>query len=352
MHGKYLRIITAFFGSTWAIMPEKLDAMAAFLKFAAQGGKYSAEEVAERIAPKAAAQSVPTDKPTNIAVIPISGIIAQKASAVDDISGPGGTSTEKVSRMFRSAMNDSTVKGIIFDIDSPGGTVYGVEELASEIVKARGTKPIVSMINSLAASAAYWIASAADEICITPSGEAGSIGVYSQHVDISKFLESSGQKVSLISAGEFKVEGNPFEPLSEEAMKYIQSRVDDYYTSFTQAVARGRGVPVAKVRSDFGKGRVFGADEALKSGMVDRIATFDQTVQRLAGRRSGAQAEDLTAGSLALKEAAETIKAVYAGVAPLVVVTPKTAATLEASGEDAEKRNAARAAERRRLELS
>lgn len=332
MHGKYLRIITAFFGSTWAIMPEKLDAMAAFLKFAAQGGKLSAEEVADRIAPKTAAQSVPAAKLTNIAVIPIQGVIAQKASMVDDISGPGGCSTERVASSFRAAINDSTVKGIIFDIDSPGGTVYGVEELASLIMSSRGTKPIVSMINSLCASAAMWIASAADEIVITPSGEAGSIGVYSQHVDISKFLESSGQKVSLISAGEFKVEGNPFEPLSEEAMKYIQSRVDDYYASFTQAVAKGRGVPVAKVRSDFGKGRVFGADEALKSGMVDRIATFDETVRRMAGRRTGAQADDL---------APEIVAEVPAESAP----------TAAESGEEAERRRIARASERRRLEL-
>lgn len=346
MHGKYLRIITAFFGSTWAIQPEKLDAMAAFLKFAAQGNKHSAEEVAERIAPKAVAQQIPADKPSNIAVISISGIIAQKASNVDDISGPGGTSTERVAKSFRAALNDSSVKAIIFDIDSPGGTVYGVQELASEIVKSRGAKPIVSMVNSLAASAAYWLASAADEIVITPSGEAGSIGVYSQHVDISKWLESTGQKVTLISAGEFKVEGNPFEPISEEAMKYIQSRVDDYYTSFTQAVAKGRGVPVAKVRSDFGKGRVFGADEALKSGMVDRIATFDETVSRLAGRRSGTKAEDaavtINANDM---DAGERIVALNdAGISA-------KAEELPSDEPGSKKRDAARANERRRLEI-
>lgn len=303
MHTKYIRIINAFFGSYWAIQSEKLEAMATFLRFAARGGKYSAEEVAERIGtransngllqfePSAATmQSTGADKPSNIAVIPITGIIAQKASNVDDISGPGGTSTERASKSFRAAMNDATVKAVILHFDTPGGTVYGVDEFATEIYKARGQKPIVAMVDSLAASAGYYLAASADEIVITPGGEAGSIGVYSQHTDISKWLEDVGEKITLIHAGEFKVEGNPFEPLTEEGRTFLQGRVDEYYGMFVKSVARGRGISTAKVKSDFGQGRVLGANDALKVGMVDRIATFEQTVQRLIGRR-GAQAE-------------------------------------------------------------
>src|SRR5688572_29452608 len=103
---KYLRIVTAFFGAQWAIMPEKLDAMSAFLRFAAKGGKYSAEEVAERIGTRAATGEGPSKGPAIIAVIPIQGIIDQKAARVDDISGPGGTSTERTAKMFRAALND------------------------------------------------------------------------------------------------------------------------------------------------------------------------------------------------------------------------------------------------------
>lgn len=336
MNSKYLRIINAFFGATWAIMPEKLDAMSAFLKFAANGGKYSPEEVAEQIGPKAAGGRQSGSQASTIAVIPIQGIIDQKAARVDDISGPGGTSTEQTAKSLRSALADQTVKAIILDIDSPGGTVYGVDELATEIYKSRGSKPIVSMVNSLCASAAYWLASSADEIVITPSGEAGSIGVYSQHVDVSKFLEAAGQKVTLISAGEFKVEGNPFEPMTDEARAYVQTRVDDYYGAFTKAVARGRGVGVAKVRSDFGKGRVFGADDAMKSGMVDRIATFDDTVQRLAGRRGTGPSQ--SASNEIVLQATEA--------AP--VADPEQ----PASDDEAQARRRRRAMERRQLELS
>ena len=283
---KYLRIITAFFGAPWAIMPDKLNAMAAFLQFAARGGKYSMDEVFEQIGPKAASPQANGDRVSTIVVIPIQGIIDQKAARVDDISGPGGTSTERLAKSFRSALSDETVKAIVFDIDSPGGTVYGVEELATEIYKSRGKKPIVAMVNSLAASAAYWLASSADEIVITPGGEAGSIGVYMMHSDISKWLEDQGEKITFIQAGEFKTEGNPYEPLTDEAQKYLQTRVDDYYGMFTKAVARNRNTTAAKVKSDFGKGRVFGADEAVASGMVDRIATFEQTIQRLAKSKS------------------------------------------------------------------
>ena len=286
MNMKYRRIIQAAFGSYWAIIPEKLEAIVAFLELQAKGTKFSPEEIRARIGAKAPAAasgngSGSGNQPT-VAVIPVYGIISQRASMMDDISGPGGTSTERVAREFRARLNDPNIKAIILDIDSPGGTVYGVEELAEEIFKARGGKPIVAVCNSLAASAAYWIASAADEIVVTPSGEVGSIGVYACHTDISKLMETEGVKTTLISAGEFKVEGNPYEPLSAEGKDYIQQRIDDYFGAFTKSVARGRGVPVAQVKSEFGKGRVVGADQAVKNGMADRVATLDETIVRMA----------------------------------------------------------------------
>jgi signal peptide peptidase SppA len=144
----------------------------------------------------------------------------------------------------------------------------------------------VAIANSLAASAAYWIASAASEFHVTPSGEAGSIGVFAEHTDISKWLDKEGINPTLIHAGEFKTEGNQYEPLTDQAAAYIQSRVDDYYTMFVKAVAKYRGVSETKVRNDFGKGRVFGAEQAVASGMADKISTFDQVLTKLTGSKS------------------------------------------------------------------
>jgi signal peptide peptidase SppA len=176
-------------------------------------------------------------------------------------------------------MADDTVAQVLLDIDSPGGSVYGVQELAAEIAGAR--KPVVAVANSLAASAAYWIGSAASEFHITPGGEVGSIGVWSAHQDISQALAEAGVKVTLISAGEFKVEGNPYEPLTADALAFMQSRIDDYYAAFTKGVAKGRKVGIDAVRSDMGKGRCFGADQALSARMVDSVSTFDEVVSRM-----------------------------------------------------------------------
>src|SRR5690606_12609791 len=108
---------------------------------------------------------------------------------------------------------------IVLDVDSPGGGVYGVAEFAEEIYKARGQKRIVAVANSMAASAAYWIATAADELVVTPGGEVGSIGVYMLHEDWSGAYEKAGIKPTVIKFGENKAEGIDVEPLSESAQE-------------------------------------------------------------------------------------------------------------------------------------
>ena len=216
-----------------------------------------------------------------IAVIPIYGVITQRGNMVDDVSGPGMVSTQIVTQMLRQAVADDAVSQILLDIDSPGGSVYGVSELGDAILSARAQKPVVAIANSLAASAAYWIGSQAGEFYVTAGGEVGSIGVWQAHQDYSKAMDEAGVKTTLISAGKFKVEGNPYAPLDEEAQGFMQSRVDDYYAAFTKAVAKGRGVPITEVRDGMGQGRVLGADAALAQNMVDGIASFDQVLSKM-----------------------------------------------------------------------
>ena len=115
----------------------------------------------------------------------------------------------------------------------------------------------------------------------------GSIGVWQAHFDYSKALEEEGVKTTLISAGKFKVEGNPYVPLDPEAQAFMQSRVDDYYNAFIQAVAVGRGVTVDVVRNGMGEGRVLGADAALAQRMVDGIASFDDVLARMQAKVTG-----------------------------------------------------------------
>ena len=284
-------LLSEFLTTPWALMPERLQTMAGVLTRWSAGEPPTDETMfqiqSERVLRDTRKQMAAANAGSGIAVLPLYGVVTQRGNMVDDISGPGSTSTQQFTSALRQVLADDTVGQILIDIDSPGGSVYGVAELASEIVKARAQKPVVAVANSLAASAAYWIGCSASEFYVTPGGEVGSIGVWQAHFDYSKALEEEGVKTTLISAGKFKVEGNPYVPLDPEAQAFMQSRVDDYYNAFIQAVAVGRGVTVDVVRNGLGEGRVLGADAALAQRMVDGIASFDDVLARMQAKVTG-----------------------------------------------------------------
>lgn len=274
------RVLTAFYSSPWAIIPDRLPVIRAVLHRWASGEKLTRDEIEAAVgdAPQVAANRRAQSSPRGIGVIPVLGVVAQRTAG--DISS-AGTATDTVQRMFRSMMNDSSIDAIVLDIDSPGGSVYGVQELASTIFEARGRKKVIAHANSLAASAAYWIGAAADEFVVTPGGEVGSIGVVAAHEDHSLQLANEGVDVTLISAGKYKVEGHPFGPLDDEARAAIQSSVNDYYDAFVGAIAKYRGVNASDVRNGFGEGRTVHANDAVKENMADRVESFDATIDRL-----------------------------------------------------------------------
>ena len=278
-------LVAEFLATPWALMPERLSALATVISRWTQGAPASDAAMfqvqTDRVLRDTRRQTSAAISGGGIAVIPIYGVITQRGNMVDDVSGPGMVSTQIVTQMLRQAVADDAVSQILLDIDSPGGSVYGVSELGDAILSARAQKPVVAIANSLAASAAYWIGSQASEFYVTSGGEVGSIGVWQAHQDYSKAMDEAGVKTTLISAGKFKVEGNPYAPLDEEAQGFMQSRVDDYYASFTKAVAKGRGVPITQVRDGMGQGRVLGADAALAQNMVDGIASFDQVLSKM-----------------------------------------------------------------------
>ena len=284
-------LLSEFLTTPWALMPERLQAMAGVLTRWSAGEPPTDEAMfqiqSERVLRDTRKQMAAANAGSGIAVLPLYGVVTQRGNMVEDISGPGSTSTQQFTSALRQVLADDTVGQILIDIDSPGGSVYGVAELASEIVKARAQKPVVAVANSLAASAAYWIGCSASEFYVTPGGEVGSIGVWQAHFDYSKALEEEGVKTTLVSAGKFKVEGNPYVPLDPKAQAFMQSRVDDYYNAFIQAVAVGRGVSVDDVRNGMGEGRVLGADAALVQRMVDGIASFDDVLARMQAKVTG-----------------------------------------------------------------
>lgn len=282
---KHSRLIAEFATTPWALHPATLSKFVGVLRNWQAGVAPSAETMAgiqqDKKARTAKRNAAASAAGGSIAVIPLYGVMTQRGNMADDISGPGSCSTEQFSKSLRAALADSSVAKILIDIDSPGGSVYGTAELADEIYQARSQKPIIGIANSLCASAAYWIGAQCSELYCTTGGEVGSIGVYTAHTDMSQALANDGLDITLVSAGKFKTEGNPYGPLDEEAQAAIQQSVDNYYAMFTKAVSRSRGVGIAQVRNGMGQGRCLSASKALAEKMIDGIATFDQLVGRM-----------------------------------------------------------------------
>lgn len=282
---KYAHIVNYVSSSAWAILPEKMAELLSVLAFRAAGHTFSAEEIRARIGD-------PADSPTadtrgGVTVIPLRGVIAHRMGTLDESSG--GMSAERFTRMIQSATADDSVGTIVLDVDSPGGTVAGLVEAADAVFEARKKKRVMAVANATMASAAYWIASQASEIVAIPSAldmSIGSIGVFTVHQDLSAALEREGIKVTLIKSGEHKAEGNPFEPLSNDVRAQLQASVDAAKDTFVKTVARGRDISPADVVSRYGDGRAFNAKDALKAGIIDRIATFDEVLGRAASRRT------------------------------------------------------------------
>jgi signal peptide peptidase SppA len=273
----YPHIIMACAGEIFALQHEKLEQIVAFLMVKAKGGTIDAEDLA-RVTQRQEREVAQSSG--DIAVIPVYGVLAQRMNMMMEFSG--GTSMQQLGGIFRAAINDSNIKAIVFDHNSPGGTAAGTEELATEIMQSRGVKPIIAQINSLSASGSYWLASAADEIVVTPGGEGGSIGVYRVHDDLTKMLENEGIKRDIIRSAQspFKIEDSGYEPLSPGARDHLQARVDQTYDRMIRSIAAARSKTLTTVREGFGQGRVFGAEELLSRGMADRIDTLEATLER------------------------------------------------------------------------
>jgi len=228
-----------------------------------------------------------------VGVIPVHGPIEQRTSCGGMLLG--GCSTEEVGAALDALVADRSVGAVVLHLDTPGGGVPGVEELGDQIRAAAAKKPVYASADSMAASAGYWLASQAPHLSVTPGGEVGAVGVFLLHVDQTQANADQGLNVSVIRAGEYKAEGNPFEVLTAEGRDYLQSQVNYVYQKFLAAAARGRGTTPAVARTRFGQGRVLNADAALAAGMVDRVMTFHDLLGKLTGGNATAVKPPATA---------------------------------------------------------
>jgi signal peptide peptidase SppA len=214
-----------------------------------------------------------------VAIVPVLDTLVNRGAWLDSRSGH--TSYEGIAAQLRAAGQDPEVRSVLLDISSPGGEAAGMAGLADLIRLVRQTKPVTAFVNDMAASAAYGIASAASEIVISPTSIVGSIGVVMLHADRSGELAAQGVKPTLIFAGNHKVDGNPFEPLSDAVRADLQASVDAHYRQFLDTVAQGRGRKLTADMARATEARTFIGTEAITLGLADRIASFDEVLASL-----------------------------------------------------------------------
>jgi signal peptide peptidase SppA len=205
----------------------------------------------------------PSTQPLAAGMVHIMGVLGQNEAFAD-------TDYSAIRQNVKRQLADPSVKNIDLIIDSPGGSVLGLPETADVIHAANRIKPVRAFVSGIAASAAYWLASQASTITLTPSGEVGSVGVLDLHADISKALESSGVKITAVVSDPKKVERAPFTALTDDARAHMQSGVNAWYGDFLSAVKRGRGLR-AVTSGNFGGGRMLNSRDAWSLGMVDFI---------------------------------------------------------------------------------
>lgn len=213
-----------------------------------------------------------------------------------------------------AAMVDDDVDRIILDVNSGGGQASGCFELADDIFNMRGEKPIMAVVDAHCYSAAYALASSADKIIVTPSGGAGSIGVISMHVDISKMLEDYGVVITLVTAGRHKADGHPYAPLPDGVREDMQATVDDAYDMFVGLVARNRGLGEKAVRDT--EARCYSAQDALALGLIDAVATPTQAVAEFIYGPSGSEEETDEEPQMTTKNTTQPEKQQNAPAAP------------------------------------
>ena len=302
---KYPAILAALYNQPQLIVLSKLEEIAFLIEHEMRGASvhgqavnFEAGERPDVLCVDLDGQEMAIDVPAAggnrqfVAVLPLFGTLFQHGDMAMDASG--GTSTAQWQREFSRLDANPSVKTIVIEAHTPGGQIWGTQEAADVVRAARdtGRTRIVTVANSQMASAGVWIGTAASEVYVTPGGEVGSIGVVSMHRDISKAEELEGTRTTLIATPAKKVQGHEFAPLDDEALAALQDRNEKTYQRFLQAMSLNRRVSVSRVESDFGGGGMLKADEAVKAGLADGVATFAQVMDRevarlkMAGRKS------------------------------------------------------------------
>jgi len=207
-----------------------------------------------------------------IAVVPLVGPILHRADMFDAF---GAVSANSVRATIGAAIEDPGVEGVLLVVDSPGGQVAGIADVADALYGARGRKPMLAVADEGIFSGAYWLASAIGPIALPRTGSVGSIGALIVHQDVSDMLNQLGVKITVIKSGDRKAMFSPFQPLSEDARAELQTEVNRIADLFMNAVAEYRGLSTDLLASY--QGGTFEGPGAVAAGLADDVNTVEGT---------------------------------------------------------------------------
>lgn len=214
-----------------------------------------------------------------VAIIPVHGSLAQRVAGLDPYSGMVGYN--QIETKLEMAMSDSDVRSILIDADSGGGEVAGCFDLSRKIASyssRNGGKPIIGAVNEQACSAMYALVSGCDEIFMPETGIAGSIGVWTLLVDMTRAMDKDGIEVTMVRAGDRKARGGPWERADKETVAKLMNWVEGTRQIFATMVAEHRRIDVDNVLAQ--EGDWFPGDEAMKQGLIDGIGPFEAIFER------------------------------------------------------------------------
>lgn len=278
MKGNLQFLTQALSGQPWAVTPQTLEHLQ---QLAASGKALAGAD--EQVTPEATVQKVPLIKANgrSVGVVTFHGVVINRCP--DWATYSGYMSPQTFAREIRALADDPMTTSIVISVDSPGGTVAGTVEAAEAVAYARSKKRVTAVVNDTACSAAYWVASQASEIVVSPTSVTGSIGCIISHADYTKMASDWGITFTYIRSALKKALGQPYEPLSDAARQEFQDMVDAVHTQFTAAVAKGRRKARSLVAEQWATGEVWTGSEAITAGLADRLGTLSTVISEQTG---------------------------------------------------------------------
>lgn len=262
-----IRILTKVFEQPWMIRPETHRTIQRTVLEKLTNGKVEipeGPETPDEPVPIPQEEESKVEAPS-VAIIQVDGILGKHLSMLEMLCG--GYDVDMLAQALKEARDNPSVKAIILWINSPGGTVTGIPEVAELIAEVDKIKPVIAYTDSQCCSGGYYLASQCSTILAAPSADVGSIGVYMALLDESARLDMEGLKVNAISAGKFKLAGASFKPLTDEERAMFQEGIDRIYKQFTAAVNSKR-----TISSDNMQGQVWDGALSVEKGLVDGLA--------------------------------------------------------------------------------